>query len=189
MERKTFRAEDCESYGLLARFSGCCLGTPLFKKVLQQAQAIRRQHAFHHFQTVIEEVIVGEAKLAPNSAEAQIPGAKNETLDPCVNQRSRTHDARLERGIESGLLQPVSVFRVGCLAQGDDLGMRRGVTRGDGGIEAAAKDAAVAHQNGADRYFTGELGLLRQRQGLAHELFVGGVKLSHAEPLAPDLQE
>jgi hypothetical protein len=62
----------------------------------------------------------------------------------------------------------------GCsrLAQGDDLGMRRGIGVGDVAVPSAADDAFAAHDHCSDRDLARFESALRGSQSLLHPQFV-----------------
>ncbi len=76
---------------------------------------------------MVQQIVVGELKFAADTAKAQISRTENKAADASVDESPRTHDARLERGIECRAFKTVVGDVPPRLAQRDDFGMCRGV--------------------------------------------------------------
>src|SRR5450759_5115845 len=51
---------------------------PRGEELLQQFHALGRQHTFHYFDAVVEEVGIRQAELAAHAAEAQVARAEDQ---------------------------------------------------------------------------------------------------------------
>ena len=98
-----------------------------------------------YLDAVVQHAGIGHLEFAANAAETQVPRAENQAGDARGHQRAGAHDARLQRAIERGGFQAVIRQPGGSLAQRQDLGVRRGVSAGDGGIRSLSGDLAADH--------------------------------------------
>ena len=102
---------------------------------------------------MIEDRRIRHLELTAHAAEAQVAGAEDEALDARGHQRSGTHHAGFQRAVQGGAGEAVVAQPRRRLADGQNLGMRRGVGARNGRIGTAADDRAADDNDGAHRHF------------------------------------
>jgi len=100
-------------------------------------------------------------------------GAIHQASDAGVNQRTGTHGTGLNCSKERALAQAMITDVSSGFAQGDDLGVGRGVIVGEVAIPAAADDLPVADDDGADGNLARVERALGGTESLFHAEFVG----------------
>jgi len=146
-----------------------------FEEVLEELCAFGAEDAFGDFDAMVEEVGVGELKLAADAAEAEVAGAEDDAGDAGVDEGAGAHDAGFEGGVENGILQAVVAETCGGGAEGQDFGMGGGVEGGDGAVMAFGDELIVHDKDGADGDFAAFGGEAREAQRFVHPPFVGGL--------------
>ena len=101
-------------------------------------------------------------------------GAEDEPTDAGMDQRAGAHQARFDRHVERGAGQPVVADGARGVAQGDDLGVGRGVAGEYGLVAAPPDDGTVEHDDGAHRHLAPPARKPRLGERLAHPPFVSG---------------
>lgn len=125
---------------------------------------------------MVEDIGIGQLEFGPYAAESEITGAENKRVNAGVNQGAGAHDAGFQCHVDGGVVETVVPQVPGGGAEEVDFGVSGRVVSGDGRIVGAGDDLAVNDENGADWDFTGDLGELSFRDGLAHvEIMVHGV--------------
>ena len=142
------------------------------EEVFEQGGAIGGEDVFRDVEAVIEKLVIAEAELGADGAEAEVAGAEDEPADPGVDERAGAHDAGLESAVDGGVLQAVVVPGRCRLAESEDLGVGGGIAGGDRLIEAGADNASAGNDDCADRDLARGFGLAGEREGFAHEALV-----------------
>lgn len=121
---------------------------------------------------MVKRVMIRNAKDAFNTARFAVGGAVDKPLDAAVDDRARAHRTRLDRDVERAVGKPPALQVFASFPQRDHFRVRGGVGNGFAQVVTAADHLAVTHDNGADRNFPDGRGAIRERQRLAHKLFV-----------------
>src|SRR5208337_1530467 len=82
------------------------------------------------------------------------------------------HGARLNCSKQFAVFQAMVTDGCTGFAQGDDLGVSRGIGAGDVQVPSPAHDASLANNHRADRHFSRLESTLGTAQGLFHPEFV-----------------
>jgi len=92
---------------------------------------------------VVQAGVVNDLHRGPGSSGFGITGAIDQTGYACVNERPSTHGTRLNSGDHCAANQTMVAGQCGCLAQGYDLSMGRGIVIQQIAIMALAEDLAI----------------------------------------------
>jgi len=96
---------------------------PRAEEALEKFYAFGGEDALDDFDAVVEEIAVGDAEFAADSAEAEVAAAEDEAADAGVDQRAGAHDAGFEGDVEGGIGQAVVVERTRSFAEGEEFGV------------------------------------------------------------------
>lgn len=117
---------------------------------------------------MIEQIRIRDGKFRSNSAEAEVARAKDQPLDPGVDQCPGAHDARFKGYIHRRVFEPVVLSRRAGSSKQQHFGMGGRISEGDWAIVRARDDCAVADKYGADRDFAFRFGQAGFGDGFAH---------------------
>jgi len=95
---------------------------------------------------------------APPGAD---PRAEHQSANARVHDGGGAHDARLERHVERGVVEPIAPQGLTASAQRLDFRMRGRIVARDWLICAGGDDVFTSHQHGAHRHFTRRAGAER----------------------------
>jgi hypothetical protein len=147
--------------------------TTVFKERLQQFRATTGQHAEGDFHLVVQLPVVYHLQDGMHCTRFWIVSAIHQALDPRVKQRPSAHSARLNCNKQFAAFQTiVTNVRTG-LAEGDDFGVGGGIGIGDAAVEAAAYDASLADDDGADWDLARFQSALGGAEGFFHPELIG----------------
>lgn len=154
--------------------------TSSLKKILDPAGALVRKDAFHDLDPVVVPWVVENLEQGSDRARLGIPGTEHEGSDPCVQTRTRTHQARLQGDEELCPCKAVIARCASRLTKRQDFGMGGGVSARDRLIVSSAEDLSVPDDDGPDGHLSELLRPGGLREGLQH------VSLEHeCVPTAP----
>ena len=88
------------------------------------------------------------------SARLGVERADDQASQPGVNHGSGAHGARFERDVEMAIGEPVVAERAGRLAQGDDLGVSRGIDVSQYTILPRGNDLILEDDDSANRHLS-----------------------------------
>jgi hypothetical protein len=124
------------------------------KKSLQQGSCVLGEEAGGNFDTMVEFGGGEDCKAGTESAAFGIVGSVDKSGDSSLNNGAGAHGAGLERHVEGTIDEAVVTYPFRALANGDNLGMRRGIVIADRTIAGARKDHFILDQDRANRNFT-----------------------------------
>src|ERR1700682_6657298 len=101
------------------------------EKLAQQPPTHFTRDLARHRRVMVEASLGKQIDDAAAGSRLRIAGAEHEPPDACMQNRSRTHRARLERDIQVAVRPGVIVERSRRLAQRGDLGVRSRIVGGD----------------------------------------------------------
>ena len=118
--------------------------------------------------------MVEHPRAMDDAAALGIVRAPDHPADPRMADRAGAHGAGLERHVERQAGQPIVAQGFGRAAQGDDLGMGRGIVLSDGLIGARRERLTRGRidDHGADRHLALRRRSFRQAERDAHVGFV-----------------
>jgi len=119
----------------------------------------------------------GDVHQRPDRAGFGIARAEHQRADTPVHHRACAHDAWLKRDIQRGIQQTIILQHQPALAQRHDLGVCGRVVAANRAVPAFADNLIVVYQHRAYRHFSLVPGALRERQRVAHPVFVGEFSL------------
>src|SRR5215469_3062273 len=140
------------------------------KEAPEQLHTLGAEHAFNNLDPMIQQVRIRHLELAPHSAEPEVPRAEHNLRYPRCHQRSRAHDARLQRAVQCRTLQPVIADLLRSLANRQDLSVGGWIVPRDRRIPSTPHNLAAHDNHRPHRHLAGPLAMPRQLQRLAHEL-------------------
>ena len=142
------------------------------KEGLQLEPALELPHATDHIEAVIEAWVSREVPDGAAEAAFGVETPEMTASDAGVDQRTGAHGARLEGHIHPTFFQSPRTEGRGCLPDGEQLGVRRGVELHFAAIEAATEYFVPAHHHRTHWHVTGERCLFGERQRDAHEVMI-----------------
>jgi len=104
-----------------------------------------------------------------------VVGTIDQTLDPRMDQGTGTHGARFNCSKQLTVLQAVVTNEYTSFAEGNDLGVGRGIAAGEVAVPALGDDFAGGNNHRAHRDFPGFEGTLGGAKSGFHEEFIGSV--------------
>ena len=104
---------------------------------------------------MVEPPVIEQAIEADHGAVLWIDGAEDEPIDPGMEDRAGAHQAGFERDIERRPREAVISDGDGRPADGQKLGMGRGVVQRDGVVVGGGKQFTVADDHRPDRHLPG----------------------------------
>ena len=96
-----------------------------------------------------------KARPVLNRTAFAVIGGKIQTPDACQGQSARAHGAGLQGDIEITADQPLAAQDFGCGAHHHHFGMGGRIMIAQNPITRTGNHPAIAHQNSADRHFSG----------------------------------
>jgi len=141
---------------------------PRTEEVLNLCGCLGRQYPFDNAYSMVENFGIRQFELGADAAEAKISGAKDQSLDARLDQRSSAHDTRLQGDIDGGIFESVRPQFLCGGTKEIDLRVRGRVIRRDGRIVCASNHLASENENGANRNFPCFFRNPGLVQGLAH---------------------
>src|SRR5258706_9638461 len=100
---------------------------------------------------MIQRTRLTKLKDAFNGTESFVRRAKNQSLDPGLNEGAGAHRARFYGRIKRRFSQPIIADFLGRFTKNQDFGMRRRVTIGSGSIPVDRQNFTLPiYQTGAD---------------------------------------
>lgn len=142
------------------------------EEILHFLPALVFQHTRADFDLVVKRVMIRNAKNTFDAARFAVSSAVDKPLDAAVDDRARAHGARFNRDVERAVGKTPALQVFASFPQRDHFRVRGGVGNGFAQIITTADHLAVTHDNGADGNFSYGRGAIRERQRLAHKLFV-----------------
>jgi len=126
---------------------------------------------------MIHAGVPGDIHQRAHRAGFGVARPEHQRANSPVHHRACAHDAGLKRDIQRGIQQTVVLQHQPALAQRHNLRVRGGIVTANRAIPAFANDLIIVYQHRAYRHFTLVPGALRQRQGVAHPVFMGEFSL------------
>jgi hypothetical protein len=124
---------------------------PFLKEALEQ----RRRFGLRHAAIDLRPMMAGrggkELHAVVHRSALGIGGAVIKPANARKRDGAGAHRTRLERDVKVAIDEPLGAERGGGCADGDDLGVRRGITIGERAIAGACHHGAVVHDDAADR--------------------------------------
>lgn len=125
---------------------------------------------------MIQADIAGDLVKRVASSRLGIGATVNDQRQPCLDDGARAHGARLQRDVESAILQTPRVQRVGRLRNGDHLGVGRRIVQLFALVVRLGDDAVVVgNDDRADRHLVLGAGPSRFGQRHFHMVNVKGM--------------
>ena len=140
--------------------------------MLHQRAAFFFQHAFTHFDPMIQKISVADLEVRSYCAGAFVRRAVDQTSNTCLDQSARAHRTRFDRRVNINACKPVITEFTGGLAQGDDFRVRSGIAVGAGAVSGDGDELIAADNASADRHLTAAFCLLSRGQCLPHPVLI-----------------
>src|SRR6185437_9477794 len=122
------------------------------EECLQQRGGFIGANACRDFDAVVDSRMLEDGEARVHRASLGIVGAVNEPRDARLQNRARTHRARLDCHVKSGPQQAMIPNRRSGGAQRNHFRMRRGIAIRDRAVGGARNDAFPEPDNAADRH-------------------------------------
>lgn len=122
---------------------------------------------------MVEPPVIEQAIEADHGAVLRIGGAEDEPIDPGVEDRAGAHQAGFERYIERRPREAVISDGDGRPADGQKLGMGRGIVQRDGLVVGGGEPFTVADDHRPDRRLPGLTSLSGLRKSGPHPTLIG----------------
>jgi len=122
---------------------------------------------------VVEPPVIEQAIETDHGAVLGIGGAEDEPIDPGMEDRAGAHEAGFERYIERRPREAVISDGDGRPADGQKLGMGRGVVQRDGMVVGGGEQFTVPDDHRSDRHLPGLTSLSGLRKSGPHPFFIG----------------
>ena len=143
------------------------------EEALEQAGTFPVQHTAGDLAGVIEARILDHVPQRAAGSGLWVVRPEHEPRDPCQHDSASAHGAWFEGDVENAVLEPPRPQGPRRLAQGDQLGMRRGILTAFGDVPTSTDDGSSAHNEGADRHLVLLGGDVRPLQGATHPEAIG----------------
>ena len=144
----------------------------MFEESLEQCETFGSQDSFDDLNLMIEQIGIGNTKLASNAAESEVAGAENHGADAGVYQCAGAHRARLQRDVERSVFEAVIGEFLSGLAQRQNFGVRGRIVNTDRRIGTAPDNLVPDDDNGANGHLALFLRAVRLVNRFAHITFV-----------------
>src|SRR5262249_52365151 len=122
--------------------------------------------------SMVQELRRTNRKMSIDRSRPGIGRAIDQPFDSGVNDGARAHRAGFYGGVESRSAEPVVAQSSRRFAEGNDLGMRRGIFRPDNRVMTLADDIVTEYDHGPDRDFPVPQRGFSLRECLTHEIFI-----------------
>ena len=122
---------------------------------------------------MIQLRVIYDFQNGMDRASLRVFGAVNQPPNARVDERSGTHRARLDGGVDLAVRQTMVAESSGRLAQGNNFGMGGGVVIQQVAVEAAPYGTIIANDYSSNRHLTGVQRALGEAQRLFHPDFIG----------------
>ena len=134
---------------------------------------------------VIQSVVGQHIGERTNGTGFWITGAVHHTSDTGIDQRACTHEARLQRDVQRAVHETPVANDVGGVANGENLGVGRGISAEFPFIVTTDDDRSIAndHRSNRDVIVVHRCASLGQRQ--PHRLLVGHMSSVTAASFGP----
>jgi len=143
-----------------------------FEESFEQSSAFCAKYALRDFDTMIQEVGIGDLELAADASETKVARSEDEPSDASVYQRTRAHGARFQRDIESRTGETVFFHALAGHAQDKNLGVRRWVVVFDRRIRSGGHLNVIYDEYSTNRNFTPAFRFARKDERSFHPAFV-----------------
>ena len=146
--------------------------SPPAEKILHERAAFLFQHALSHFDAMIQKLCVADPEATADRAGAFVCGAVNQTPDARLNQSAGAHRARLDRGVNINVRQPVVAELTGSFAKRDDFSVSGRIAVGSSAISRGGDELIFTNDTSADRHLTAIFCLTCRGQRVPHPAFI-----------------